>query len=119
MPVSIIPRMRWNVRSEDDMQSNDILNKYRYFIFDLYGTLLDIETDEHKPSLWRFMSGCYNAYGCNWKPKELHEAFFKADREERERLSVKLERAYREINDTYLDYRSRFDGLASLYLWLP
>ena len=26
---------------------------YKNFFFDLYGTLVDIRTDEQKPSLWR------------------------------------------------------------------
>ncbi len=30
--------------------------KYRNYIFDLYGTLVDIHTDEELPQLWEFMS---------------------------------------------------------------
>ncbi len=35
--------------------------KYKNYIFDLYGTLIDIHTDEENPELWEFMSG----YLCN------------------------------------------------------
>ncbi|MBP5331813.1 MAG: HAD family hydrolase [Lachnospiraceae bacterium] len=77
--------------------NNTLLDKYQNFIFDLYGTLLDIETNEHKPSLWRFMAECYNTYGCEWKAKNLHEAFFKADREERELLKIKTGYEHPEI----------------------
>ena len=31
--------------------------KYRNYIFDLYGTLIDIHTDEESPELWQFMAG--------------------------------------------------------------
>ena len=30
--------------------------QYRNYIFDLYGTLVDIHTDEEIPQLWEFMS---------------------------------------------------------------
>ena len=30
--------------------------KYKNYIFDLYGTLIDIHTDENKPELWGFMA---------------------------------------------------------------
>ena len=62
---------------------------FKNYIFDLYGTLLDISTDEHKNSLWKLMAQAYNAYGCEWTPKRLHDAFFKADSEERVKLKNK------------------------------
>lgn len=70
---------------------------YKNYIFDLYGTLLDISTDEHKNSLWKLMAQAYNAYGCDWTPKKLHDAFFRADKEEREKLKVKSGIKYPEI----------------------
>lgn len=33
---------------------------YRNFIFDLYGTLVDIHTNEYKPSLWKKMALFYS-----------------------------------------------------------
>lgn len=76
---------------------------YKHYIFDLYGTLLDIGTDEQKPSLWSLMAKTYNACGCGWKGPALKEAFFRADKEERRILKdqtgvefpeIKLERVF-------------------------
>ena len=32
---------------------------YRNYIFDLYGTLVDIHTDESKPSFWKALAEHY------------------------------------------------------------
>ncbi len=62
--------------------------KYKNYIFDLYGTLLDIHTDENSKELWKIMRDFYNAYGCEWKQKPLKDAFFLYDAGERQRLKV-------------------------------
>mgnify|MGYP002517624889 CR=1 FL=1 len=36
---------------------------YHNFIFDLYGTLVDIHTNEHKPSLWKKLALSYPFQG--------------------------------------------------------
>ena len=36
---------------------------YENYVFDLYGTLVDINTDEGKNSLWKQMSIFYGYYG--------------------------------------------------------
>ena len=64
------------------------MNEYKNYIFDLYGTLLDIHTDEKSKELWKIMRDFYNAYGCEWKQKPLKDAFFLYDAGERQRLSV-------------------------------
>ena len=64
------------------------MGAYRNYIFDLYGTLLDIRTDEHSKKCWHIMRGFYNAYGCEWKQKPLRDAFFLYDAAERQHLSV-------------------------------
>ena len=64
------------------------MGAYKNYIFDLYGTLLDIRTDEHSKKLWKIMHDFYNAYGCEWKQKPLRDAFFLYDAAERQRLSV-------------------------------
>ena len=62
--------------------------KYKNYIFDLYGTLLDIHTDEQSKELWKIMRDFYNVYGCEWKQKPLRDAFFLYDAGERQRLAV-------------------------------
>lgn len=38
--------------------------KYRNYIFDLYGTLIDIHTDEESPELWQFMTDYLKEHFC-------------------------------------------------------
>ena len=51
------------------------MGRYRSFIFDLYGTLVDIRTDEHSPSLWRRAAEYFRAHGAAYSAKELREAY--------------------------------------------
>lgn len=44
---------------------------YQTFIFDLYGTLVDIRTYEETPRLWKKMSEIYASMGASYKPAEL------------------------------------------------
>lgn len=45
-------------------------------IFDLYGTLVDIRTEEKAPALWEKLAVDFAAWGANYKPKELETAYF-------------------------------------------
>ncbi len=51
---------------------------YKNFIFDLYGTLIDINTNEWKYSLWKNMSYYYKFNGASYKPTELKNAYEKS-----------------------------------------
>ena len=46
------------------------MNPHKYafknYIFDFYGTLVDIETDESSPVLWDTMAQIYQSYGANY-----------------------------------------------------
>ena len=64
-------------------------NAYRNYIFDLYGTLLDIRTDERSADLWKTMCVFYNAYGCEWEAEPLRDAFFRRDAAERKLLAAR------------------------------
>lgn len=48
---------------------------YDTCIFDLYGTLVDIRTDEKKPELWERLALFYAFYGAEYTPDELHQAY--------------------------------------------
>ncbi len=61
---------------------------FRNYIFDLYGTLLDIRTDERRAECWKIMRDFYAVYGCAWEPDPLREAFFRLDAAERKRLAA-------------------------------
>ncbi|MDT8717784.1 HAD hydrolase-like protein [Clostridium sp. 19966] len=44
---------------------------YRNFVFDLYGTLINIHTNEEKSIVWKKLSLFYSYNGANYKPNEL------------------------------------------------
>ena len=48
---------------------------YKNYIFDLYGTLVDIRTNESKLYLWQKMSDVYSSYGAIYDAVELREAY--------------------------------------------
>ena len=48
---------------------------YETCIFDLYGTLVDIRTDENKKELWNRLALFYAFYGADYTPDELHLAY--------------------------------------------
>ena len=49
---------------------------YKNYIFDLYGTLVDINTNEWKASLWKNMSVIYSMHGAIYTPGELKKAYY-------------------------------------------
>ena len=48
---------------------------YETCIFDLYGTLVDIRTDENKEELWEKLSLFYAFYGAFYTPEELARSY--------------------------------------------
>lgn len=40
--------------------------RYQNYIFDLYGTLIDILTDEEDPAFWETVAQIYACYGCGY-----------------------------------------------------
>jgi len=51
------------------------MKQYTNYIFDFYGTLVDIETDEDKPSFWKKMAELYSVYGADYSWKELKNTY--------------------------------------------
>ena len=56
------------------------MSGYRHCIFDLYGTLVDIHTDETVPRLWEAMADWYRAHGADYAPGALRDAYFRTVR---------------------------------------
>ena len=54
---------------------------YETCIFDLYGTLVDIRTDENKKELWDRLALFYAFYGADYTPDELHLAYDRLTKE--------------------------------------
>ena len=63
-----------------------ILMKYKACFFDLYGTLMDIHTDESLPVLWETMSSWYASHKAKYTPAGLREAYLRLVREETGRV---------------------------------
>ena len=70
--------------------------KYEAFIFDLYGTLADICTNESKPGLWRKLSELYSSLGAHYSPVELKENYFLMARQSAEQVQAEGVRNYGE-----------------------
>lgn len=56
---------------------------YDNYIFDLYGTLVDIHTNENNPYLWKKLSLYMSLQGVVYAPQELKKAFRMAVEQER------------------------------------
>lgn len=72
--------------------------KYRNYIFDLYGTLIDIHTDEEQPELWEFMADYLEEnFGAPYDPKGLRQDYLRICRDEEEKLAARNGSRYPEI----------------------
>lgn len=49
--------------------------KFDNYIFDLYGTLVDIHTEDEKPEVWEKMALFYGYYNAVYRPEELQKRF--------------------------------------------
>lgn len=52
------------------------MKEYKNYIFDLYGTLVDIHTDESSIPFWRNIAKLFKTYGFVYNPKELKTKYF-------------------------------------------
>ena len=48
---------------------------FKNYIFDLYGTLIDINTDEWSDDLWEKMALFYSYKGAKYTGKEFHKEY--------------------------------------------
>ncbi len=72
--------------------------KYRNYIFDLYGTLIDIHTDEEQPQLWEFLADYLKVnFGTVYDAVRLREDYLKICRDEEKRLGERNGSRYPEI----------------------
>ena len=69
---------------------------YKNYIFDLYGTLIDINTNESKKYLWDKLTSIYGSYGAIYTSKELKECYKTYCKEEEEKNNNKVD--FVEIN---------------------
>ena len=84
---------------------------YKNYIFDFYGTLVDILTDEKDPVLWDKLGQLYQAYGVAYEGEILKKAYAKRVDQARKELIDLKGVAYPEIdlahifNQLYVDAR--------------
>lgn len=70
---------------------------YQNYIFDLYGTLVDIHTNEDKPYLWEKMTEFYGFQGAVYTKKELRQTYFTLCKQETLILQKQTNTEYPEI----------------------
>lgn len=73
--------------------------KYKNYIFDLYGTLVDIHTDENKASLWKKIAVYFSAQGAAYTGKEIKERYGALIDAETKKLRRKLSKKYPGITE--------------------
>lgn len=73
------------------------MKHYQNYIFDLYGTLVDIWTDENDPVLWQRMADIYSCCGADYTADALKVAYHRIAVEEQETLGARTGLQYPEI----------------------
>ncbi len=64
------------------------MKQYQAYLFDLYGTLVDIHTDESKPGFWNTVAAYYSAYGAAYDAAGLRAEYSRRCAEETARLQA-------------------------------
>lgn len=80
---------------------------YKNYVFDLYGTLIDINTDEWCDDLWNKMAIFYGYQGAHYTYKELNEEYGKLVEKEKKAVSrrhkdysvidIKIEKVFKKL----------------------
>ena len=78
---------------------------YKTYIFDLYGTLIDIKTDEDDPVLWKNMADIYTTYGADYTPLALKKAYIEFCNEETDLLRLELKGSFPDMNPVFPEIR--------------
>jgi putative hydrolase of the HAD superfamily len=61
------------------------MKSYDAYIFDLYGTLIDIHTDESSMAFWHKIRELFRMYGADYDAKELKNIYFETIRKQEDR----------------------------------
>ena len=82
------------------------MNPHKYafknYIFDFYGTLVDIETDEDSPVLWDTMAQIYQSYGASYTGEGLRLRYRELVRQAEESIAKEKRVTYPEIDLTVI-----------------
>ena len=88
---------------------------YKNYIFDLYGTLVDINTNENKRYLWQKVAEFYGFYGAIYTPNELRKEYVELCKAEGEKIKD-VEWAEIQLEYVFLELFKRKNVDASMEL---
>lgn len=86
---------------------------YKNYVFDLYGTLVDIRTNESKGYLWKKLSEFYGFYQALYTPMELRKAFHECVKIEEKEVyeNMKGKDGIKDISDIEIQLENVFKKL--------
>jgi len=70
---------------------------YQNYIFDLYGTLIDIHTDENNLHFWSKMAALLSCYGADYTPEQMQQAYFNIVHQQEQELAYAKKLNFPEI----------------------
>ena len=91
------------------------MKAYKNYIFDLYGTLVDIWTDEEDPALWQWLAGVYASYGVQYGAENIKARYRQLVAEQEAELAARTGVQYPEIRleDVFIELLAGPKGTGS------
>lgn len=80
-------------------------NMYDNYVFDLYGTLVDIHTEENDAKVWEKLSLFYGFYGALYDPQELQESYLALIQSKETDLKGELEKEPHYAHEAFPEIR--------------
>lgn len=84
---------------------------FKNYIFDLYGTLIDINTDEDDKNLWEKMALLYSYRGAHYTGKEFKKEYARLCKEEKKKIKAEHPEFKNEVD---INVENVFKGLFDL-----
>jgi putative hydrolase of the HAD superfamily len=97
------------------------MKQYKNYIFDLYGTLINIHTNQKWPYFWKKMAEYYNCFGTSYTGESLRGAYERICREKDALLGRELGTDYPEIDiaEVFLDLLGgKREGIRDIDQWV-
>ncbi len=85
------------------MRNEEELKKYfQNYVFDLYGTLIDIHTDENNLLFWTKMAALLSCYGADYTPEQMQQKYFDLVHQQERKLAFEKKLNFPEIRIEYV-----------------
>lgn len=97
------------------------MKQYKNYIFDLYGTLINIHTNQKWPYFWKKMAEYYNCFGTSYTGESLRGAYERICREKDANLRRELGTDWPEIDiaEVFLDLLGgKREGISDMDQWV-